>query len=237
MKVAVVGLGQIGGSMALRMRKLGIDTELYDINEKTAKLLGGKCEKFNAIGYDLVVLALHIPVILELIENLPRENLYLDTASVKEQVVNKAKERGLHFVGGHPIAGNEKIGPESWDKNLFEGRKFVLVDVHSTKEERGKIEKFVEMLGSEPLWTTVEEHDRALAYTSHAPYFVSLAIKRIGEKFEEYAGPGYSSMTRLAKQDPKLGEVFKLYNAHNTASALRTVANEILKIANEVERW
>lgn len=68
MKVAVVGLGQIGGSMALRMKKSGIDTELYDINEKIAKLLSGKCEKFNAIGYDLVVFAVHIPVILELIE-------------------------------------------------------------------------------------------------------------------------------------------------------------------------
>ncbi len=236
MKIAIVGLGQIGGSIALKLREIGIHPALFDIDPEICKLLNARCEKFNFHGYDLVVLALHIPILLEMMDELPEDNLYLDTASVKSQVVEKARKLELKFIGGHPIAGNERIGPASWDLHLFEGRPFALVDVNSTVQEKGTAEKFVELLGSKIVWTNAKAHDLALTYTSHAPYFVSVALKNLGTRYEELAGPGYASMTRLSNQDPKLANVFVEYNSKNTSNALREIANEIVKIADKVEK-
>lgn len=236
MKIAIVGLGQIGGSMALKLHEIGIHPDLFDVKPKICNLLDARCEKFNAHGYDLVVLALHIPVLLEVMNKLPKENLYLDTASVKSQITVKAKELELRFVGGHPIAGNERSGPTSWDSNLFEGKPFALVDVNSTKQEKEIVEEFVKLLGSKTVWTDAKAHDLALAYTSHALYFVSKTLKKLGDPYEAFAGPGYSSMIRLAKQDPKLGEVFVKYNHQNVATVLETIADEIEKIATEVRK-
>ena len=236
MKVAIVGLGQIGGSIALKLHKVGIRPDLFDVNPEICKLLNAKCEKFNFHGYDLVVLALHIPILLEMMDELPEDNLYLDTASVKSQVVEKAKKLGLRFIGGHPIAGNERIGIASWDPHLFEDRAFALVDVNSTGQEKEIAEKFVELLGSKIVWTDAKAHDLALTYTSHAPYFVSVVLKSLGSRYEKLAGPGYASMTRLSNQDPKLANVFVEYNSENTSNVLREIANEILKIAGEVEK-
>lgn len=236
MKMAIVGLGQIGGSMALKLREVGIEPTLFDVNPKICSLLNARCEEFNFEGYDLVVLALHIPVLLKMMNKLPKENLYLDTASVKSQVVEKAKEIGLNFIGGHPIAGNERVGPDSWDAHLFEGKHFALVKVKCTPRDEKIVEEFVKLLGAKPLWTNSEEHDISIAYTSHAPYFISSTIKKLGKTYERFAGPGYVSMTRLSKQDPQLAKVFAKYNGTNTSKALRKIASEILKIAEEVEK-
>jgi prephenate dehydrogenase len=236
MKIAIVGLGQIGGSMALKLREVGIKPDLFDVNEELCAALNAKCESFDGVGYDLVVLALHIPVLLKMMNKLPKDNLYIDTASVKSQVVEKAKRSGLRFIGGHPIAGNERVGMQAWDPHLFENKTFVLVKGNCNEQDEKKAEEFVKILGSKPVWTTAEEHDLALAYTSHAPYFVSVALKNVSKSHEKFAGPGYQSMTRLSKQDPKLAKVFVDYNGKNTAMVLRKIAAEITKIADEVEK-
>lgn len=235
MKIAIVGLGQIGGSMALKLREVGVKADLFDVDPKICSLLNANCKNFDGKGYDLVVLALHIPVLLKIMNELPKDNLYLDTASVKSQVVEMAKKAGLRFIGGHPIAGNERVGPDSWDAHLFEGKPFALVEANGNSEDKKTVEEFAKLLGSNPIWTTAKEHDVSLAHTSHAPYFVSIAVKRVGKNHEKFAGPGYESMTRLSKQDPKLADVFITYNGVNTAKVLREVANEILKMANKIE--
>ncbi len=235
MNIAIVGLGQIGGSMALRLKNIGINPTLFDVNKEICSQLNANCGKFSGT-YDLVILALHIPDLLKMMGKLPPQNLYLDTASVKWQVVEKARKSGLKFVGGHPIAGNEKKGIQAWDVNLFEGKPFALVKANCSPKDEKRVEEFVKLLGAIPIWTTAQEHDLALAYTSHAPYFVSLAVKAVGEKHEKFAGPGYASMTRLSKQDSKLGDTFINYNSKNVSVALRSIANEILKIADEVKR-
>lgn len=236
LKVAIVGLGQIGGSMALKLQKNGLQPDLFDIDPEVCNLLNAKCEEFDRHGYDLVVLALHLPVLLKKIERLPNDNLYLDTASVKFPVVEKARKIGLKFIGGHPIAGNERIGPESWDSEMFNGRPFALVSVDASKREKKIAEKFVEILGAHVVWTEASKHDIALAYTSHAPYFVSTVLKKLGNPYKELSGPGYASMVRLANQNPKLGRVFEKYNSQNVADALEKIAIEIRKVADEVRR-
>lgn len=236
MKIAIVGLGQIGGSMALKLRRIGLYPDLFDIDPKICSLLNARCEEFDGHEYDLVILALHIPVLLEKIEKLPKDNLYLDTASVKFPIMEKAKKMGLKFIGGHPIAGNERVGPESWDSEMFDGRPFVLTGKSAYRRERKIVEEFVEILGAHPIWADASKHDTALAYTSHAPYFISTVLKKLGTPYEEMSGPGYASMTRLANQNPELGEVFKKYNSENVANVLEKIADDIKKIADEVKK-
>ncbi|MGC8612308.1 MAG: prephenate dehydrogenase [Athalassotoga sp.] len=233
MKIAIVGLGQIGGSMTLRLRRRGYNPDLFDINCELARSLGGNCETFSGHGYDIVVLALYPDVILNMIEKLPKDNLYLDTASVKVSIVKRAAELGLNFVGGHPIAGNEKTGKDSWDPDLFDGRPFALVETPNSKIDVAI--KFVEILGSNPVIVDAEYHDRALAYTSQGLYFISKVIKSLGTPYEALSGPGYASMTRLSKQSPLLGESFKRYNSKNISEFLDEIIEELKKISEELK--
>lgn len=233
MKIAIVGLGQIGGSMALRLRKIGYDPDLFDIDSELSHALGGRCENFSGHGYDIVVLALYPDVILNMMKKLPRDNLYLDTASIKLPIVKEAIEKGLRFVGGHPIAGNEKVGKASWDPDLFEGRPFALVETPNSNLDVAL--RFVEMLGSKPVIVDAQYHDKALAYTSQGLYFVSNVLKSLGTPYETLSGPGYASMTRLSRQNPLLGESFKKYNSKNISKFLDELMNELKKISEELE--
>lgn len=236
MKIAVVGLGQIGGSVALKLRETGENPDLFDIDDSICRRIGGKREDFRGHGYDLVVLALHTDILLEEMKTLPRDNLYLDTASVKVPVVEAASANALKLIGGHPIAGNERKGPDSWDPGMFEGRPFALVDTGAGKAEKDTAETLVRLLGAVPEWTDAEFHDLALAHTSHAPYFVSCAIKSVGRPYEKFSGPGYDSMTRLARQDPALGRAFGRYNTPAVADVLEKVSKKLADMAEELRK-
>ncbi len=236
MRIAIVGLGQIGGSMALKLRSLGYNPDLFDLDPQLCQSLNGKCEQFKGHGYDLVILALYADVILKIMDDLPRDNLYLDTASVKAPIVKKASEIGLKFVGGHPIAGNEKSGKDSWDLNLFEDRPFAIVKTNVDDSSIKIVMKFVEMIGSKPVMIDAELHDKAIVYTSQGLYFISKAVKELGLPYEALAGPGYASMTRLSKQNPLLEETFKKYNSKNISEFLKEMIKALEIIAKDLER-
>lgn len=236
MRIAIVGLGQIGGSIGLKLKNLGYAPDLFDIDPQLCENIGGKCEQFKGHGYDLVVLALYADVILKIMDDLPKDNLYLDTASVKTPVVKKAIDIGLKFVGGHPIAGNERTGKDSWDPDMFEGRPFAIVKTNVDDISMRIVMKFISMIGSNPVIVDAEFHDKALAHTSQGLYFISKIIKALGLPYESLAGPGYSSMTRLSKQSPLLEETFKRYNSKNisefldeTIKALETISKDLNK--------
>jgi prephenate dehydrogenase len=234
MRIAIVGLGQIGGSMALRLKASGYDPDLFDLNSELCKPLGGRCEIFDGHGYDLVVLALHTGTLLKMIEFLPKDNLYLDTASVKMPIVEAALQNKLNFVGGHPIAGNERTGIASWDPDLFEGRPFATVQTGF--EESPVIDEFIELLGAIRVKVDADFHDIALAHTSQALHFVSRIVKELGEPYETLSGPGYASMTRLSKQNPLLEETFREYNALNISKVLDEMVERLKKISEELKK-
>lgn len=233
MKIAIVGLGQIGGSMALRLKEKGYDPDLFDLNHELCDELNGKCEEFSGHGYDLVILALYADVILKIMKNLPKDNLYLDTASVKAPIVDCALKNGIRLIGGHPIAGNEKKGKESWDSKMFENSPFAIVDTQVGGIEI--VNEFVFALGANPVIVNSEFHDMALAHTSQGLYFISKALKALGEPYESLSGPGYKSMTRLSKQNPLLEETFRKYNSENISLFLNDVIKALEKISAELK--
>ena len=150
--------------------------------------------------------------------------------------MKKAKEIGLKFVGGHPIAGNERTGKDSWDPEMFEGRPFAIVKTNLDDASMRIVMELISTIGSHPVTIDAEFHDKALAHTSQGLYFISKIIKTLGLPYESLAGPGYSSMTRLSKQNPLLEETFKRYNSKNISEFLDETIKALENISKDLKK-
>jgi prephenate dehydrogenase len=121
------------------------------------------------------------------------------------------------FIGGHPMAGKEKRGPEAASADLFAGRTWVLT------ESDAKLEALVRALGAKPLILSAEEHDRLVALSSHAPQVIATALAAYleGSGAEKVAGPGLRDMTRLALSSFDLWDDILATNRANIDAALQ----------------
>ena len=216
--VAVVGVGLIGGSFALALRKAGFAGRILGVS--SAPALRSALES-SAIDEglpleqavpraDLIYLAQPIRRILDTLpalDPLLRPGvLVTDAGSTKRRIVEagRASIRRAQFLGGHPMAGKEKRGVEEADPDLFTGRPYVLTPVTPGEMETPAARDFTEWLsriGAVLVRVTPEEHDRLVALSSHLPQLAStaLAASLAGEsELARVAGPGLLDMTRLA---------------------------------------
>jgi prephenate dehydrogenase len=196
----VVGVGHQWPSLALAQRRGAID-------EGTLDLAAGVREA------DLIVLCTPVDRIVEqaltVSANCPSDALLTDVGSTKAAIVRSLDgrlPRGLAFVGGHPLAGSEKRGVEFAEPDLFEGRLTVLTPTETT--DPGAVERvalFWQALGSRVRVLSPEEHDRALALTSHLPHLLASALAGIlPENLFDLAATGFRDTTRIAAGDPSL---------------------------------
>jgi prephenate dehydrogenase len=240
-RVALVGLGQIGGSIGLALaraggwHRVGFDrspdaarrARAAGAVDEIAPTLAAACAKA-----DLAVLAVPVdglPAVIDAAAKaLPRGAALLDTGSARAPVTPalvRAAGRGVRTVGGHPIAGNEGRGISAARGDLFEGAPFALLPVRGATP--AIVSDLVRDLGAKALRVTARDHDRALARTSHLPYVIACALADLGRPAagRGLAGPGFRSMTRLAGSDRRMARAFCRANAEEIAaawSALRT---------------
>jgi prephenate dehydrogenase len=160
----------------------------------------------------------------------PRWRALLDTGSARGGGVTEALARAsrrVRAVGGHPIAGNERKGLAGASAQLFHAAPFALLPA------RGGVPPIVRALvrdiGAEPRLVTPAEHDRALARTSHLPWLVSRALAKLGGAAarSRLAGPGYTSMTRLAAADPRIPAAYTRANSANVRASWRKLRAEL----------
>ncbi len=155
----------------------------------------------------------------------PEGTLITDAGSAKQAIVAALDEglpRGCRFLGSHPLAGSEKTGATFAKADLFEGRIAILTPTKNTRaEDFDFLEEFWEALGSVVVQLSPEEHDRALALTSHLPHIVAAAlVLSAPEKYFRLAGPGMHDTTRIASGDAELWrQIFEL-NRDNVLTAL-----------------
>ena len=229
--VAIIGLGLIGGSIALGLRRkfpdLDIlaadpDTQALDAARNEGTLTGtGSAEEVIAAA-DLIVLAmppLAIPEYLPLLQKHGKPNaVFTDVGSVKSHVLASLIDRearlSARFVPGHPIAGSEKSGYVSAKSELFEGRRVILTPhVDNTASAVAEIHLMWRALGAEVVGMAPARHDEVLAATSHLPHLLAYSIVDLlihqdaSEEVFRYAAGGFADFSRIASSNARCGRI------------------------------
>lgn len=207
--VSIVGVGLIGGSFALALRKAGFKGKIIGVSSPEtvrAALDRGVIDEAlplrDAAGCsDLIYLAQPIERILSTLDDLDPHvfagTLITDAGSTKSAILARAArcvKRG-RFVGGHPMAGKHTRGVQEADADLFRGRPYVLTS------RDAQLEHWIESMGARIVILDPEEHDRMVALTSHLPQLISTALAAtIASEpgASQVAGPAAIDLTRLA---------------------------------------
>lgn len=213
-KVAIIGLGLMGGSLALGLK--GKCAALYGIDSHPATLELALDKKIvDSADSDparflpqaeLVILATPVPTIISLIQKLPsltnRPCIVLDLGSTKSRIMSAMAALPAHFdvLGGHPICGKEKLGIENADALLYQNAQFVITPLkRTTLRARTAIKNIITVIGAHLIEMNAEDHDRALAFASHLPFLVSSALAlTVPHENARLIGSGFRSTARLA---------------------------------------
>jgi prephenate dehydrogenase len=220
LRVAIVGLGLMGGSLALALRgKVG---RLYgvDSNPGTRKLalernvVDEVASKGDSIlpEAELVILATPICAILETIEDLPNLHpgspIVMDIGSTKGEVVEALEKLPPRFdpIGGHPMCGKERLSLSNADASIFQGAAFAFTPLQRTSPQAFKIaEQLALEVGTQPIWLDPTTHDQWTAATSHLPYLVASALSlATPAEAAPLVSSGFRSTTRVAAQKPTM---------------------------------
>lgn len=237
--VGIVGLGLIGGSIALGIRTswpavriTGVDRpDVVDAAASQGAIDDGALALSGLESCDLVVLAAPVPAILNLIADAAASRLravVTDVGSTKRVITRAAADAGLRsFVGGHPIAGSEHAGLLHARPDLFAGRPWMLVGGEAGDASLAGVERFVRGLGAEPRRVDAASHDRTMAYLSHLPQLMAVALmtaagEACGEDGLADAGRAFHEMTRLAWSPSDVWRGILATNGDFVAEALDT---------------
>ncbi|MBI5656122.1 MAG: prephenate dehydrogenase/arogenate dehydrogenase family protein [Geobacter sp.] len=236
-RLAIVGVGLIGGSLARILREKNEVGEVVGIGrgkdnlERAVEL--GVIDRYchdpreGVAGADMVFLATPVCTIADLVGEiapaLAPGCVVTDGGSVKGEIVSACEPlmpAGRHFIGGHPIAGTEKSGVEASFAELYQGRRCIITPTE--RSDRGALETVVrmwELTGSEVVLMDVAKHDRVVAAISHLPHMVAYSlVNAVGEydgcdeNILKYSAGGFRDFTRIASSDPVMWRDIALMN-------------------------
>ena len=249
--VAIVGVGLIGASFGLGLRRAGFGGEIIGVSSEKAIAAGLARGAISSSGTlaeaaqraDLIYLAQPVDRILETIPRLAGclrpGALVTDAGSTKEQIVACALANlpADSFLGGHPIAGKEQRGAEAADGELFCKRPYILTP--SARSESVVSQTFrltLRSIGAVILEMSPQEHDSTVALTSHLPQLISTALAATlyrggNPRVTEVFGPGLLDMTRLAMSSPELWESILATNKTAVEKALEA----FIKVLTELK--
>lgn len=242
MKTAVIiGLGLIGGSMGLELRKrCGYKIHGIDANpENIAKaielgIIDEETDYQHITNADLVIIAIPadaIPsVVKKALDHVGEQTLVMDMGSVKRNICQSVENHPnrKNFVASHPMAGTEFSGPEAAIYNLFDHKVMVFCEVEKSDWKLlDKALDFAKMLNMRVKMTSAEEHDRHVAYISHLSHVSSfmlgktvLEIEKDEQSIFDLASTGFASTVRLAKSDANMWAPIFLENKENVLKSL-----------------
>ena len=239
-KIGIIGLGLIGGSIALAARQLWPNSLVIAVDNKDVLETAMRLHAIDVAADDLIVLAEADLVILaapvrqnlalldELEENVRGAAIVTDTGSTKRAIVEAARRLPprLTFIGGHPLGGAAASGLDHARPELFKGRPWLFTPT-SDKHAEGleKLLAFARALGAVPRLVGVEAHDRLLAYLSHLPQLTASALMQVvgeavGDDGLSLAGRGLVDTTRLASSPPEIWKDITATNADEIGRAL-----------------
>jgi prephenate dehydrogenase len=259
-RLAVIGVGLIGGSLARVLREKGEVDEVVGIGRGEANLKRGVelgvldsytlDAREGVRGADLVFIATPVcsipSVVAEIAPFLSPGCIVTDGGSVKEFVVSACEPlmpEGTHFVGGHPIAGTEHSGVEASFATLYQGKRCILTPTAATDPAAlAKVVALWEIAGSTvPLMSPVQ-HDRVVAAISHLPHMVAYSLvnavdgyDRFGGELLSFSAGGFRDFTRIASSDPVMWRDIALTNREAILETMDFFSGYLGKLRQLVE--
>ena len=260
-KVTLVGVGLLGGSLGLALRKQGLATEVVGYVRRNTSL--GECLRCRAVtsatldlaeavkGADLVVMCTPISqmglLAVQMLPSLKRGALVTDVGSVKGTVVRSLsaifEQRGVHFVGSHPMAGAEKSGVSAARTDLFNSAVCVITPIARSRPKAVKeVEALWKGVGCRVLRLSPEEHDELVSRSSHLPHVLAALLTNLvlnpGSRPEQQSlcANGFRDTTRIASGSPEMWRDIVLANRRNLTGALRRFVRELEKFDRTLRR-
>ncbi len=219
MKIGIIGLGLIGGSIYKDLTGLGHDVVAVSRSQSGDNIY----KDYSALAHcELVFVCTPMNKTLEVLDNiekfLSKDAIVTDVCSLKRFVCQK--QYSYEFIPSHPMAGTEHKGFENSFEGLFKGAKWVI-----TKQinEDNVLLNIIKQLGATPIFTTPEEHDKAVALISHMPMLVAQAIFKTAQDNElalEMASSGFRDMTRLALSNTEMANDMITMNSDNIEQSI-----------------
>lgn len=247
--IAIVGVGLIGGSVGLALRQRGLAKNIVGVGRSQAGLRAAR--RVGAVtnttidlnrgvaDAELILVCTPVGNVVETVnqaaQHCPERTLITDVGGVKRAVVGPLDDRlarGCRFLGGHPLIASEKTGVLNASADLFDGRVAILTPTKNTRaEDFDLLEEFWQSLGSVVVRMSPEEHDRALAMTSHLPHLAAATLAvALPERYFRLTGAGISDAARQAAGDPELWRQLLSLNRDNVLTALEQYGSKLAAV-------
>lgn len=258
-QATVIGLGQIGGSVALNLKRKRLAKVVVGVGRRAANLK--KAKSLRAIdrwttdpikgvaGSDLVILAAPVVACIETLKKIGRHLkpgcLVTDVASTKQELIKAGEKflsRDISFVGGHPIAGMEKGGMAAATLDLFRGKRTIIVP--SRRSQNKAIQRTAllwKRMGAHVTIMRPGLHDGILALVSHLPHMVAYSLVETLAHSDPYdarkfVGGGFLDFTRITSSPPEMWRDIGLTNRREILTAMRSFLKEFRKLYRMVAR-
>ncbi|MDQ1660831.1 MAG: prephenate dehydrogenase [Blastococcus sp.] len=233
--VAVVGLGQLGGSLAAALVGAGRTVSGWDVDPAAREAAEARGVRITRELAGVVVLAVPLPAMSSALEDLTvdAQSTVTDLGSVKQPVLGSVGAvHGKRFVGGHPMCGTERSGHTAVDPGLFASARWALCLEPGTDLRRWlRVAEIALAVGAEVVPTTAAEHDDAVAAISHVPHLLAAALAAAagdaGPLARTLAAGSFRDGTRVAGSDPAFVTAMVDGNAGPTATALDRVRAQL----------
>ena len=254
--VGIVGLGLIGGSLGLDLRRrgyrvLGVSRKAVTCDRAVARGAADEAsvELSSLAPADVIILCTPLNVLGQTVEqlrpHLQPETVLTDVGSVKGPIVEEIEPLWPNFVGGHPMAGTTEQGIEAALLDLFQGRPYVLTPTEQTPAEAvERVKQLAIALGSNTYICAPEEHDRAVAWISHLPVMVSTSLFQACRREEtpsvqklaqQLASSGFRDTSRVGGGNPELGLLMARYNRDALLASLESYRDSLGEVIALIE--
>lgn len=249
-KVAILGLGLMGGSLALGLRGkcaalFGVDPHLPTLELALSQHIVDSADSDPAKllpRADLVILSAPVPAILTLLEQLPaftsNRCIVMDLGSTKKQIVDRMAKLPERFdpIGGHPICGKEKLSLANAERTLYYAAPFLLTPLERTSRRAlSAAHQIIEAVGAKATVLDAVEHDRILASTSHLPFLLASALALTTPKdVAAFIGTGFKSTSRVAGTPSSMMLGVLQSNRENVLNALHGMQTRLSEIESSL---
>lgn len=258
--IGIVGLGLIGGCLALDFKQLGYT--VYGVARRLATanaameqgiVTQASCDLTLMATADMVFVCTPMAVIVatveQLAEQLPESAIVTDVGSVKREIVAAATALWPNFVGGHPMAGKAESGLAAAEAGLFQQRPYVVTPIEITRSAAvDQVVAIATQLGSKIYTATPSAHDRAVAAISHLPVMVSASLlhtcisepdAHVKTLAQQLASSGFRDTSRVGGGNPDLGAMMAQYNRSALLAALQQYRQQLDSTIEliEAEQW